>query len=483
MTKMIARLGPWLIVSAGAVACYGSAEVKQAAVTASQPSIKLLRAQAGTNYFTDEAGKAIYLTGSHVWTSVQDWGTSDPPEPLNYSGFLDFLQEHGHNFTRLWAWEHARWLAWSPEDYYITPLAYQRTGPGNALDGKPKFDLTRFNDEYFDRLRNRVTAAADRGIYVGVMLFQGFSLEGKGKAGRPFRGHPFHRDNNINGIDGDPNADDQAVEVHTLTVPAVTSIQEAYVRKVIDTLNDQDNVIWEIANECSRESWAWQFHMIRLIKSYEAAKPKQHPVWLTVPWGPGDNTASNQRLWESPADAISPSKFGMDYQNNPPAADGRKIVLIDTDHLWGIGGNRAWVWKSFTRGLNPLFMDAKYGIPGWTPTPDADAPDSKDARRSMGHTRRLAEQFDLQAMSPQPADSSEPSSTRFCLFRPGIAYIVYQPKSGEFTLALPQGRYSYAWLDPQTGRIQKDEPLDATGVDHTFTHPFARDAVLVIEKR
>jgi len=37
--------------------------------------------------------------------------------------------------------------------------------------------------------------------------------------------------------------------VHTLTVPAVTAIQEAYIKKVIETVNDLDNVLYEIANE------------------------------------------------------------------------------------------------------------------------------------------------------------------------------------------------------------------------------------------
>ncbi len=30
-------------------------------------------------YFTDGSGKAVYLTGSHTWSSLQDLGTSDPP--------------------------------------------------------------------------------------------------------------------------------------------------------------------------------------------------------------------------------------------------------------------------------------------------------------------------------------------------------------------------------------------------------------------
>jgi hypothetical protein len=65
--------------------------------------------------------------------------------------------------------------------------------PGITRDGKPKFDLTRFNPVVFDRLRSRVLAAKNRGMYVAIMLFQGFSIEGKGNlGGDPWERHPFH---------------------------------------------------------------------------------------------------------------------------------------------------------------------------------------------------------------------------------------------------------------------------------------------------
>ena len=124
-------------------------------------------------------------------------------------------------------------------------MPYQRPGPGKARDGKPKFDLSRFNQGYFDRMRARVRAAGDDGIYVSVMLFNGFSIEGKGNVGGdPWQGHPLNPANNVNGLDGGGSTG-----VHTLSSRAVTAIQEDYVRKVIDTVNDCDNVLYEISNE------------------------------------------------------------------------------------------------------------------------------------------------------------------------------------------------------------------------------------------
>ena len=67
----------------------------------------------------------------------------------------------------------------------------------------PKFDLRQFNPAYFDRLRARVIAARERGIYVSIMLFEDWVFMAKRKD-HPVELHPFHKDNNVSGINGDP---------------------------------------------------------------------------------------------------------------------------------------------------------------------------------------------------------------------------------------------------------------------------------------
>ena len=106
------------------------------------------------------------------------------------------------------------------------------------------------------------------------MLFNGWSVmaEQYPSLGNPWLGHPFNAANNINGVDGDVNHDNSGSETHTLANPAVTAYQEAYVRKVIDTVNDLDNVLYEISNESPDNSIAWQYHMIDYVKAYEATK-------------------------------------------------------------------------------------------------------------------------------------------------------------------------------------------------------------------
>ena len=73
-----------------------------------------------------------------------------------------------------------------------------------------RFDLRRFDPAYFRRLRNRVLAAKARGIYVSVMLFEGWGLQWQGDW--RWRSHPFHAPNNVNGIEGDANDDGSGLE-------------------------------------------------------------------------------------------------------------------------------------------------------------------------------------------------------------------------------------------------------------------------------
>jgi Family of unknown function (DUF6298)/Protein of unknown function (DUF4038) len=152
-------------------------------------------------YFTDDSGKAIYLTGSHTWSGLIDRGPTDPPAQFDFQRYLDLLQNSNHNFIRLWSRHVTRYQTYGKDVLYGAPLPWARSGPGTAVDGKPRFDLNQFNEAYFSRLRERVIAARERGIYVSLMLFGGYVEISE------WAGNPFNSQNNINGIDGDLNGD------------------------------------------------------------------------------------------------------------------------------------------------------------------------------------------------------------------------------------------------------------------------------------
>jgi len=437
---------------------------------------------ANPRWFTEPGGQAVYLTGSHTWNNLVDMGRQDPPEPFDFEAYLDFLDRHGHNFIRLWTWDSTIWHTQANRRlgkefvHLVAPLPWLRTGPGNALDGKPKFDLARFDPAYFERLRARVSAAGRRGIYVSVMLFEGWGLMHGNRNRRPapdgwaWRSHPFHRSNNVNGVNPDTEGDSLAGEVHRLGNEAVNRLQAAYVRKVVDTVNDLDNVLYEVINEGGEKEWDWW--VVRTVRDCERTKPKQHPVGIT-----GHGAERVESMLASPADWISPGRRDG-YGETPPPWDGNKVSLLDTDHIWGVGGNAAWVWKSFLRGHNPLFMDPYDGSVLGTP----GDPQWEPIRRAMGQTRRFAERVRLVAMKPE----GRLASSGYCLAHAAAAgpeYLIYAP-AGEVKvdLSASPGTLDVLWFSPSQ---DKTVPAGQTqgGAVRSFKAPFEGEAVLCLSGR
>ena len=435
-------------------------------------------------YFTDGTKapdgslKAVYLTGSHTWANLIDRGPSDPPQAFDFEGYLDLLQGHHHNFIRLWGRQVSWYHGYGEGELHAGPLAWSRTGPGNALDGWPKFDLTKLDQAYFDRLRARVIAASDRGIYVGIMLFGG-SYECRGG----WQGNPFHAQNNINGVDGDLSGEGEGTESHTLEAPSVTRLQEAYVRKVIDTVNDLDNVLYEISNEGEESSQQWQYHLIRFIHEYEAGKPKQHPVGMTA-IGSGD-AESNTVLSAGPAEWISPHTFAWGGVDNVPVADGGKVSLLDSDH-WFVKDiynhpafGRDWVWRAFCRGHNPILMEHLSPLS----FVDHEYPLTNDdagyiaSREAMGRTRRFAERMNLAAMTPSP----DLASSGYCLADPGKEYLVYLPEGGAVMvdLSAATSELNVEWFDVENDKTVTMDPV-AGGGKREVRPPFTGAAALYL---
>lgn len=210
--------------------------------------------------------------------------------------------------------------------------------------------------------------------------------------------------------------------------------------------------------------------MIKYIKGVEVGKPKQHPVGMT---SVGD---MNGACLNGPADWTSLATVNFDvatdpWASAPPAADGRKVDLLDTDHIgWKIfikdaKFTRTWIWKSFTRGHNSLLMENLSDSAGWIA-----------GRATMGHTRQYAEKMNLAAMKPQ----NELSSTGYCLANTGSEYLIYQPGSGSFTVNLVAGTYWYEWFDPEAGTVVGSDAVTAVGGNKSFNPPLSGEAVIYL---
>jgi hypothetical protein len=155
------------------------------------------------------------------------------------------------------------------------------------------------------------------------MFFDGWAVH-LSPAPDHVEGHPFHANNNVNGVGIESILDYQVLPLD----PEVEELQGAYVRKVVDTVQDLPNVLYEVANESSGggsvdeefaaaighsgtpdwgDSTEWQNRVIDLVTRYTHERGYDpHPIGMTMQFPVKDQTRVNDPLFASSADWISP---------------------------------------------------------------------------------------------------------------------------------------------------------------------------------
>jgi len=458
-----------------------------------------LRQSRNPNYFEDADGTPLILCGSQTWNTLQDWGSNGRVRPLDFDAFVRFLKAHGHNFTLLWCTELPKFRGLpsaetSPPDFTVSPFPWMRTGPGLATDGGLKFNLQEFDHAYFERLRARVQALRQAGIYVGVYLFSGeFLLRFR----CPSDGYPFTAANNVNGVDDGYRGGsvESAVTSVTMAAPnAITEFQDAYVRKTIDTLNDLPNVLWIVSEEAPPRSIWWNDHLISLIRAHEKGMSFQHPIgYAALDSAPDSVLYNSDADWVAPAAKISPAKS---CGSGKPAC---KVNINDSDHsyfgMWNDSpqANRNYAWANFMHGNQVLFMDPYLVyyprqnrnlctdlVNGIGSKPD---PRWENFRNNLGYILRYSRKLNLANVAPSPTLCS----THYCLAQTptaGAEYLAYAPASGSFTMdlsAMPSSRkLAVEWFNPANGKTLSENSIPAGSSAQSFTAPFAGDALLYL---
>ena len=239
---------------------------------------------------------------------------------FDYTTYLSTLAQAGLNHTRLFTGAHlevsgafgiANNSLGPAEGRFIAPWA--RSDSSGFHRGGNKFDLSKWDPAYFERLADFMEKAARAGVIVEVCLFS--SIYGDDL----WQNNPFHPNNNVNALPEIPFR-----TLYTLNAGSALMYQEAYVLKMVKALNGFDNFYFEIQNEpwadngmrlgqwnefiqpdllanegqmwrtvmepAAPVSLDWQRHMAKVIREAEAGLPKKHLIsqnfgnfWLSVP--------------------------------------------------------------------------------------------------------------------------------------------------------------------------------------------------------
>ena len=172
-------------------------------------------------------------------------------------------------------------------------------------------------------------------------------------------GYPLTGSNNVNGID-----DKGGIGSMTMTAPnAITATQDAYVDKMIDTLNNLPNVLWIVSEESPASSAWWNNHLIAHVRSYESTKPMRHAVGYAAHAADEKDRIFNSWIYDSNADWVAPAARISPTKTCGSGVPTCKVNINDSDHsyfgIWNDSAeqNRAYVWRNFLSGNQVIFMD------------------------------------------------------------------------------------------------------------------------------
>jgi hypothetical protein len=221
---------------------------------------------------------------------------------FDYHTYLRTLAEEGMNYTRIFTGSYFEIAgeSFGIQNNTLAPKKSSIITPWgmvvNAQSGKWQYDLSSWNEAYFQRLHDFMAAAAELDIIVEVTLFSSIYRDAHWDI------CPQNPANNINMAGGLNRKDAQ-----TLNNGDLLSHQVAFVRKMVQELNAYDNFFFEIQNEpwsdhavpvynivnkedlrvgdwtfkadfADDASMAWQEHLASVIAKEEEGLPKKHLI-------------------------------------------------------------------------------------------------------------------------------------------------------------------------------------------------------------
>lgn len=454
------------------------------------------------HYFVYQGKATVLITSGEHYGAVLNLD-------FDYRTYLKTLARDSLNYTRIFTGTYVEQSgAFGIEKNTLAPTENRFIAPWARSDqpgypnGGNRFDLDRWNDDYFHRLRDFVETAGRLGIVVEVTLFSSIYSDSH------WRLCPFHPDNNINSIESIDR-----INVNTPQNGPILKRQQEFVRKVVRELNEFDNIFYEIQNEpyadhavtahrlnpydpesdgewkrrvdlASRESLEWQRIIAATIVEEEKSLPRRHLI------------AQNMCNFLYPLREVDPAVSILNFHYAWPEAVSlnygfNRVIGFDESGFAGTGDDlyRQFAWQFMLAG-GGLFNHLDYSFTAdredGTDTNRAPGGGSPALRKQLGILKSFLESFRFIDMKPDVSFiQTAPGVFRQALANVGREYAIYfrGNQMFEISLDLPDGPYSLEWIDVKTGTVVKAERLAWTGRHETVSAPeFDGEIALRIER-
>jgi len=408
---------------------------------------------------------------------------------FDYHTYLRTLAEDGMNYTRIFAGSYfeIEGESFGIRNNTLAPKKERITTPwGIVVDSRSgtwKYDLSSWNDAYFQRLHDFMKTAGENGIIVELTLFSSI-----------YRNEhwdicPQNPANTIN-MSGELSRFD----AQTLNNGELLTYQLSFVRKMVNELNAYDNFFFEIQNEpwsdhavpvynivnkedlnvgdwsfkadfADEASMAWQEKIASVIVEEEAGLDKKHLI------------AQNYTNFRASVPEVGKQISIINFHYAWPEAarwnyHHNRVLGFDESGFAGSGDQvyRRQAWQFMLSG-GGLFNNLDYsffvGHEDGTGVNDAPGGGSKDLRFQLKVLSDFLHGFDLEKLYP---DNS------CVLSSPGLIAYVLSDRQGSFAVFLRatgtentslllesgQGKFQVQILNTLTGSYSEEGVLNAS---------------------
>jgi len=421
------------------------------------------------HYFVFRDKPTILITSAEHYGAVLN-------RDFDYVKYLDELKAHELNLTRTFTGAYcedtksfgiARNTLAPSEGKLVCPWARSDT-PGFAGGGN-KFDSSKWDAEYFKRLKDFMDKASERGVVVELNLFCPFYEDSIWNLS------PMNAANNVNGV-----GKLSRLAVYDLGKNGeLQKVQEAMVEKIVSELNGYDNLYYEVCNEpyFGGVTDEWQRRIVNVIVATEKPLANKHLISI--------NVANGSKKIEKPHPAVS--IFNFHYATPPDAvAVNFGLNKVIGDNETGFKGiadahYRMEGWEFILAGgglynnLDYSFAvgheDGSFKFPAKSP-----GGGGRELRQQMKVLKDFIGGFEFVRMKPDQGvvkGGLSPKGRARVLSEAGRQYAIYLHGGPEakLSLALPEGRYKAEWVSPISGKVLKAEDVSAGGATTELQSP------------
>ena len=364
---------------------------------------------------------------------------------------------------------------------------WARSDQAGFAGGGNRFDLDRWDDAYFTRLRHIVDTASRLGIVLEITLFCPFYRDDMWDVS------PMKASNNVNGVGDYPSDEAFASSGDNDLWP----VQEAMVRRIVEQLRDADNIYYEVMNEPYQRNvpMAWQALIVEVLRDAESDAPahlislnieNRHADASALPEGPipaGVSLLNFHYAWP-------PVTVAMNYGMDVPIGDNETGFAGQADVTYRREG-----WAFLLSGgalYNHLDYSFAVGHEGGDFAYPKTQPGGGSAalRVSLGALARFMEQIDFvhtAPLAPGRIEGVPEDCSVFGLEETGRQLALYlcrtkdetDPIAVMLTFAVEPGSYRVVWVHPVDGSILAEATVEHGGGGMELLTPvFTEDVAL-----